>query len=67
MKSLFGMTPVVGMYKSTSSFRPSSSAYRILPMLKPAGSAAAEKLLTSLGVEIVKNQKVDSHPRGPPG
>ncbi|KAJ6184509.1 hypothetical protein N7519_005810 [Penicillium mononematosum] len=35
-----------------------SASYRILPMLKPAGSAAAEKLLTALGVEIVKNQKV---------
>jgi NADH dehydrogenase FAD-containing subunit len=35
-----------------------SASYRILPMLKPAGSAAAEKLLTGLGVEIVKNQKV---------
>ncbi|KAJ5922521.1 hypothetical protein N7516_010224 [Penicillium verrucosum] len=35
-----------------------SASYRILPMLKPAGSATAEKLLTELGVEIVKNQKV---------
>ncbi|CAG8059108.1 unnamed protein product [Penicillium nalgiovense] len=35
-----------------------SASYRILPMLKPAGSAAAEKLLTGLGVEIVKSQKV---------
>ncbi|KAJ5212974.1 hypothetical protein N7449_000143 [Penicillium cf. viridicatum] len=35
-----------------------SASYRILPMLKPAGSATAEKLLTGMGVEIVKNQKV---------
>lgn len=35
-----------------------SASYRILPMLKPAGSATAEKLLTNMGVEIVKNQKV---------
>ncbi|KAJ9482786.1 hypothetical protein VN97_g10632 [Penicillium thymicola] len=35
-----------------------SASYRILPMLKPTGSATAEKLLTELGVEIVKSQKV---------
>jgi NADH dehydrogenase FAD-containing subunit len=35
-----------------------SASYRILPMLKPAGSAAAEKLLVSQGVKVLKNQKV---------
>ncbi|KAJ5592307.1 hypothetical protein N7537_009211 [Penicillium hordei] len=35
-----------------------SASNRILPMLKPAGSATAEKLLNGLGVKIVKNQKV---------
>ncbi|KAL6234355.1 hypothetical protein BDW75DRAFT_168413 [Aspergillus navahoensis] len=37
-----------------------SSTYRILPMLKPTGSIAAEKLLSSMGVKVVKNTKVSS-------
>lgn len=35
-----------------------SATYRILPMLKPAGSTTAEKFLSSMGVKVVKNTKV---------
>ncbi|SPO04682.1 uncharacterized protein DNG_07367 [Cephalotrichum gorgonifer] len=35
-----------------------SATSRILPMLKPAGSTAAEKMLVDAGVKILKSQKV---------
>ncbi|KAE8361230.1 hypothetical protein BDV27DRAFT_167126 [Aspergillus caelatus] len=35
-----------------------SASDRILPMLKPAGSTAAEKLLVAQGVRVLTNQKV---------
>jgi NADH dehydrogenase FAD-containing subunit len=37
-----------------------SASDRVLPMLKPAGSAVAEKLLARKGVRVLKNHKVKS-------